>query len=103
MVDPVADEDEDVWAIIDDGCKSFCHVEVWRPNAEAKMNLLHSSHLVTAKSHDFQWRWDERKAENSHRPTIEEPDMVIPGCVHSHEVLEKTHPLLVFQGGRVGK
>ena len=23
--------------------------------------------------------------------------MVIPGCVHSHEILEKTHPLLVSQ------
>ena len=26
--------------------------------------------------------------------------MVIPGCVHSHEILEKTHPLLVFQGSQ---
>ena len=23
--------------------------------------------------------------------------MVIPGCVHSHEILEKTHPLFVSQ------
>ena len=24
---------------------------------------------------------------------LQESDMVIPGCVHSHEILEKTHPL----------
>ena len=24
---------------------------------------------------------------------LQESDMVIPGCVHSHETLEKTHPL----------
>ena len=28
---------------------------------------------------------------------LQESDMVIPGCVHSHEIPEKTHPLLVFQ------
>ena len=28
---------------------------------------------------------------------LRESDMVIPGCVHSRENLEKTHPLLVIQ------
>ena len=28
---------------------------------------------------------------------LQESDTVIPGCVHSHETLEKTHPLLVSQ------
>ena len=28
---------------------------------------------------------------------LQESDMVILGCVHSHEILEKTHPLLVSQ------
>ena len=28
---------------------------------------------------------------------LQESDKVIPGCVHSHEILEKTHPLLVSQ------
>ena len=27
--------------------------------------------------------------------------MVIPGCVRSHEILEKTHPLLVSQACQV--
>ena len=27
----------------------------------------------------------------------QESDMVIPGCVHSREIPEKTHPLLVSQ------
>ena len=35
VVDPIADEG--VWAVIDDGCNSCCHGEVWRQNAEAKM------------------------------------------------------------------
>ena len=28
---------------------------------------------------------------------LQESDMVIPGCVHSHEIPEKTHPLFVSQ------
>ena len=28
---------------------------------------------------------------------FQESDMVTPGCVHSHEIPEKTHPLLVSQ------
>ena len=38
VVDPIADDG--VWAIIDDGCNSSCHGEVWRQNAEAKMKVL---------------------------------------------------------------
>ena len=28
---------------------------------------------------------------------LQESDMVVPGCVHSHEIPEKTHPLLLSQ------
>ena len=43
--DPIAYES--VWAIIDDGCNSRCHREVWRQNAEAKMKVLGlHSHLA---------------------------------------------------------
>ena len=38
VVDPIADEG--VWAVIDDGCNSCCHGEVWRQNAEAKMKTF---------------------------------------------------------------
>ena len=37
-VDSIADDG--VWVIIDDGCDSCCHGEVWRQNAEAKMNVV---------------------------------------------------------------
>ena len=37
VVDPIADEG--VWAIVDDGCNSCCHGEVWRQNAETKMKV----------------------------------------------------------------
>ena len=35
---------------------------------------------------------------------LQESDMVIPGCVLSHEIPEKTHPLLVSQAcqGKLG-
>ena len=33
-VDPIMDEG--VWVIVDDGCISCCHGEVWRRNAESK-------------------------------------------------------------------
>ena len=32
--------DEGVWAIVDDGCNSCCHGEVWRQNAEVKMKVV---------------------------------------------------------------
>ena len=35
VVDPIADEG--VWAIIDDGCNSCCHGEVWRQSAQRMM------------------------------------------------------------------
>ena len=43
VVDPIADEGD--WAIIDDGCNSCCHGEVWRHNAEAKMKVLRLQHI----------------------------------------------------------
>ena len=38
VLDPIADDG--VWAIIDDGCNSCCHGDVWRQNAEAKMKVF---------------------------------------------------------------
>ena len=38
VVDPIADDG--VWAIIDDGCNTCCHSEVWRQNAETQMKVL---------------------------------------------------------------
>ena len=58
VVDPIADEG--VWAIIDDGCNSCCHGEVWRQNAEAKMKVFGpSSHLAAQKGNYFQRCWNE--------------------------------------------
>ena len=48
-VDPTADEG--VWAIVDDGCNSCCHGEVWRQNAEATMKVLRLQPI-----------WEHRKA-----------------------------------------
>ena len=95
VVDPIADEG--VWAMIDDVCKSCCHGEVWRQNAETKMKVL-----------GLQPIWEHRKASSFNgvgtsttsgklkipmATRLQESDMVILGCVHSHEILEKTHRL----------
>ena len=37
------------------------------------------------------------KVKNPMSIRLQESDMVIPGCVHSHEILKKTHLLLVSQ------
>ena len=95
VVDTIADDG--VWAIIDDGCNRCCHGEVWRQNAEAKMQAL-----------GFHPIWLHRKATTSNGVAtsttsgklkipmairFQESDMVM----HSQEILEKTHPLLVSQ------
>ena len=100
VVDPIADEG--VWAIIDAGCNSCCHGEVWRRNAETKIFVLR-----------FQPLWVHRKGTTLNgigtsttggklkiplSVRLQVSDMVIPGCVHSHEILEKTHPFVTVTG-----
>ena len=59
-VDPIADDG--VWAIIDDGCNSCFHGEVWRQNAEVKMKvfglhpiLLHRKATTSVNANALQW------------------------------------------------
>ena len=93
VVDPIADEG--VWAIIDDGCNSCCHGEVWRQNAEAKMKVLRLNPIwVHRKATTFNGVGTSTTSGKLNIPMaigVQESDMVIPGCVHSHEILEKTH------------
>ena len=95
VVGPIADER--VWVIVDDGCNSCCYGEVWRHNAETKMKVLCFHHI-----------WLHRKATTFNgNPSgklkipmairLQESDVVIARCVHSHEILENTHPMLVSQ------
>ena len=97
--DPIADEG--VWAIIVDGCNSCCHGEVWRQNAEAKMKVLRFQPIwVHRKATTFNEVGTSRTSGKLKYPMairLYESDMVIPGCVHSHEVPKKTHPLLLSQ------
>ena len=99
VVDPVADDG--VWAIVDDGCNSCCHGEVWRQNAEAKMKALRLQPIwVHRKVSTLNGVGTSTTCGKLKIPVairLQESDMVIPGCVHSHEILEKTHPLLVSQ------
>ena len=100
VVDPIAYDG--VWVIIDGGCNSCCYGEVWRQHAQAKMKVLGLQlYLAAQECNYFQWRWDEHNQrevkKNPMAIRLEEFDMVIPGCVHSHEIPEKTHLLLVSQ------
>ena len=95
VVDPIANEG--VWAIIDDGCNSCCHGEVWRQNAEAQMKVLRLQPIwVHRKATTFNGVGTSTTSGKLKIPMairLQESDMVIPGCVHSHEILEKTHIL----------
>ena len=70
VVDPIADDG--VWAIIDDGCNSCCHGEVWRQTLKQDESFRPPSHLVAQKGNYFQRCWiehDKRKVEHSHGHT----------------------------------
>ena len=78
------------------GAISFRHGEVWRQNGEIKMKVL-GLHLV--------WLHNEATTFNGVGTSttsgklkiplaigLQESDMVMPGCVHSHVIPEKTYP-----------
>ena len=96
VVDPIADEG--VWAMRDDGCNSCC--EAWRQNAETKKVSglrpvwLHKK-ATTVNGVGTSNTSEMLKIPMATRP--QESDMVIPRCVHSHEILEKIHLLSVSQ------
>ena len=98
VVDPIADEGV---AIIDDGCNSCCHGEVWQQNAGTKMKVLRLQPIwVDRKGTTFNGVGTSTTSGKLNTPMAlrqQESDMVIPVCVHSHEIPEKTHLLLLSQ------
>ena len=99
VVDPIAEEG--VWAVKDDGCNCCSHGEDWRRNAEAKMKFLglHTFWIFrkAATFNGFGASTTSGKLKIPMAVRLQESDMVIPGCILSHEILEKTHPLLLSQ------
>ena len=95
--------DDGVWATIDDGCNSCSYGEVRRQNAEAKMKVLglHPIWLhrkaTTFNGNGVESSTTSGKLKIPIAIRLQESDRVIFGCVHSHEIPEKTHPLLVSQ------
>ena len=87
VADPFAVEGG--WAIVDDGCNSCCHGEVWRQNAEAKMNVLRLqptwAHRQATTFNGVGTSTTSGKLKISMAIRLQESDMVIPGCVHSLE------------------
>ena len=82
-------------AIIDDGCNGCCHCELWRQHAETKMKVvvLHPTWLHR-KSTPFNGVGTSTTSGKLDIPMairLQESDMVIRGCVHSHDIPEKTH------------
>ena len=104
---------EGVWALIDEGCNTCCHGELWRKNAEMKFRRLgFTPTLETEKESEFKgigkkestgvWRiplglllenvdvgYEERKYTVS---------LHLPGSVLSHEMKGSDHPILLSQG-----
>ena len=86
VVDPIADEC--VWAIINDGCNSCCYGEVWRQNAEAQLKVLGLRpiwlHRKDLLPNGAGTSTTSGKLSIPMAIRLQESDMVIPGCVHSH-------------------
>ena len=83
VLDPIADGG--VWAIIDDVCNSCCHGEVWRQNAETNMKVLGLHPIwLHRKATTFDGVGTTTTSGKLKIPMairLQEPDMVIPGCV----------------------
>ena len=97
VVDPIADEG--VRAIIDDGCNLCCHGEVCRQNAEAKIKVMRLQpiwvHRRATIFNGFGMSTTSGTLKIPMAIRLQESDMVIPGCVHSHEIPKITHHLLL--------
>ena len=76
-------------------------VEVWRRNAEAKMKVLGLQYIwLHRDATTFNGVGTSTTSGKLKIPMairLQESDMVIPGCVHSHEIPQKAHLLLVSQ------
>ena len=96
VVDPIADEG--VCTIIVDGCVT---VKFGDKNVEAKMKVLGVHHIwLHRKATIFNGvgtNTTSGKLKIIMAMRLQESDMVIPGCLHSHEIPEKTLHLLVSQ------
>ena len=94
VVDPIVHEG--VWSIIDDGCNSCCHGEVWRQNAETKMKALGFHpfwlHRNATTFNSVGTSKTSGKLEIPMAIRLQESDMVILGCVYSHAIPEKNTP-----------
>ena len=83
------------------GATVCCHGEVWRQNAETKMKVLGLDpiwlHRKATTFNDVGTSTTSGKLKIPMAIRLQESDMVIPRCAHSHEIPEETHPLLVSQ------
>ena len=97
VVDPAADEG--VWAIADDGCNSCSHGQ---QNAETKMKVwgLRPTCLYRKAtiSNGVGTSTTNKKLKIPIITRLQKSDLVIPGCVRSHEIPEKTHPFVSVPG-----
>ena len=86
---------------VDDGCNSCFHGEVWRQNAEAKMQVLGLHPIwMHRKATTFNGVGTSTTSGKLKIPMairLRESGMVVPGCVHSCEIPWTTHPLLLSQ------
>ena len=100
VVDPIADDG--VRAIIDDGCNRCCRGEVWQQNAETKMKVLGLHPIwLHGKATPFNGVGTSTtigQLKVSMATRLQESDMLMPGCVHTHEIPEKTPLSTLYDG-----
>ena len=88
--------------MIDDRCNSCCHGGVWRQNAEAKMKVLRLQPIwVHRKATTFNGVGTSTTSGKQKKPMairLQESEIVIPGCVHSHEIPKKDTSFVTVPG-----
>ena len=102
VVDPL--EDEGIWAVIDEGCNSNTHSEIWRKNLQMKCEKMGFQPVqINAKVTQFTGVGTARTTGKWRFPIgmkLEESGLIIPGSISSHEMAAGSHPLLLSQAAQ---
>ena len=99
VVDPLTDPH--VWAIVDEGCNSGCHGELWHKNALEKWKRMgYQSYLASSSVTSYKGVGMSKTSGKYRMPLgfrLQQSGMHIPGSGMSHEIPGSPHPMLLSQ------
>jgi hypothetical protein len=99
IVDPY--EDPGVWCIVDEGANSNTHGEEWLDNEKGKWAFKGVRPVLKdATSTSFTGVGTKASSGSYMLPTgfrLKQSNLIIPGCVVSHQMPGSTHPMLLSQ------